>query len=58
MVGVEHMAGVYLADPPVAASSVTGILILAILAAVVLYGWWQEELSHRKGEGSSLKRTA
>ncbi len=47
MVGIEHVAGVYLANPPAAVSPVTGIVVLAILAAAVAYEWWQERLAHR-----------
>lgn len=58
MVGVEHLAGIYLTDPPAAASWVNAILVLAVLAAVVAYGWSQENLSHRKGAGSAFKKAA
>jgi hypothetical protein len=47
MVGIEHLAGVYLANPPAAASPVIGIAVLAVLAAAVAYEWWQEKLAHR-----------
>lgn len=35
-----------------------GILILALIAAVVVYGWWQDERSQRKAEGSAFKKAA
>ena len=42
----------------VAGSWVAGILVLALLAAVTVYGWWSDDLSHRKAEGSALKKAA
>lgn len=42
----------------VTGSWIPGILVLALLAAVVAYGWWSDELSHRKAEGSALKKAA
>lgn len=47
MVGVEHVAGFYLANPPGDGSPVMGMVILAILAAAVTYGWSREVLAHR-----------
>ena len=35
-----------------------GILVLALLAAVVAYGWWQDQRSQRKAEGSAFKKAA
>jgi hypothetical protein len=32
---------------PVTGSLIPGMLILAMLAAVVVYGWWSDEHSHR-----------
>ena len=43
---------------PAPGSLIPGILILAMLAAVVVYGWCSDELSHRKAEGSALKKAA
>ncbi len=37
---------------------VAGIVILAMLAAVVAYEWWQEERSHQKVEGRTLTKAA
>ncbi len=47
MVGVEHLAGVYLANPPAAGSPSIAILALAILVAASLYGALRDPLSHR-----------
>lgn len=41
-----------------AGSLAAGILVLALLAAFVAYGWWSDELSHRKAEGPALKKAA
>lgn len=35
-----------------------GLLILALIAAVVVYGWWQDQRSQRKAEGSAFKKAA
>ena len=35
-----------------------GILILALIAAVVAYGWWQDKRSQRKAQGSAFKKAA
>ncbi len=37
MVGVEHLAGVYLANPPAAGSLSIAIAVLAILIAASVY---------------------
>ncbi len=37
---------------------IAGILLLAMLAAVVVSGWLSEEHSHRKAEGSALRKAA
>ncbi len=47
MVGVEHLAGVYLANPPAAGSLGIAIAVLAIVVAAYLYEAWQDGLSHR-----------
>lgn len=47
MVGIEHVAGFYLANPPRDGSPVIGIVVLAILAAALAYGWSREVLAHR-----------
>ena len=47
MVGVEHLAGIYLANPPAVGRPGLAIAVLAILVAVTAYGWVQEALSHR-----------
>ncbi len=52
------MIGISVDSLPVAGSLVAGIVILAMLAAVVAYGWWEEERSHRKAEGSALTKAA
>lgn len=46
MVGIEHVAGFYLAIPPADGSPVIGIVVLAILAAALTYGWSREVLTH------------
>ena len=33
---------------PATDSLIPGILILAMLAAVVVYGWYQDEVRHRR----------
>ena len=33
---------------PATGSLIPGILILAMLAAVAVYGWYQDEVHHRK----------
>ena len=33
---------------PAASSLIPGILVLAMLAAGVVYGWYQDEVYHRK----------
>ncbi len=47
---------------PVTGSFLAGILpgslILALLAAVVAFGWWQDRRSQRKAEGSAFKKAA
>ncbi len=43
---------------PVTGSLIPGVLILAMLAAVVVYGWWSDEHSHRRAERSAFKRAA
>ena len=35
-----------------------GIVILALLAVVVAYGWWRDQQSQRKAEGSAFKKAA
>ncbi len=52
------MIGISVDSLPVTGSLVAGILILAMLAAVVAYEWWEEERSHRKAEGSALTKAA
>ena len=47
MVRVEHLAGVYLANPPAVNSPAITIAVLAILAGAVLLAWMREELAHR-----------
>jgi len=47
MVGVEHVAGVYLANPPAAGSPAIAIAVLAILVAAAAYEVWQDRLAHR-----------
>ncbi len=47
MVGVEHLAGVYLSNPPGAGSPSIAIVVLAILVAVSLYAALRDPLSHR-----------
>lgn len=41
-----------------AGSLAGGILVLALLAAFVAYGWWSDEVSHRKVESPALKKAA
>lgn len=47
MVGVEHVAGFYLSNPPGDSSPVMGIVILAVLAAALAYQWSRDALAHR-----------
>ena len=42
----------------VTGSWVAGIVVLALLAALTVYGWWRDELSHRKPESAALKKAA
>ena len=35
-----------------------GILVLALLAAVVAYGWLHDQRSQRRAEGSAFKKAA
>ena len=42
----------------VTGSWVAGVVVLALLAAVTVHGWWRDDLSHRKPEGSALKKAA
>jgi hypothetical protein len=53
MVGVE---GVFLES--LTGSLVPGVLILAMLVAVVAYGLLREEWAHRGTEGQPLKKAA
>ena len=43
---------------PLTGSWLAGIVVLALLAAVTVYGWWSDELSHRKAERSALRKAA
>ena len=52
------MEGMSLDFVPMTGAWVAGILVLALLAAVTVYGWWSDDLSHRKAEGSALKKAA
>ncbi len=52
------MGGISVDSLPVTASTIAGILILAMLAAAVAYEWWQEERSHRKVERSVFTKAA
>ena len=52
------MEGMSLDFVPMTGSWVAGILVLALLAAVTVYGWWSDELSHRKAESAALKKAA
>ena len=47
MVGIEHVAGIYLASPPAVGSPVIGIVVLAILVAAVAFDWSQEAWGNR-----------
>lgn len=47
MVGVEHLAGVYLATPPAAGAPGIAIVVLAILVAAAVYDMWQDRVAHR-----------
>jgi hypothetical protein len=47
MVGVEHLAGVYLANPPAIRSPAIAIVVLAILVAAAAYQAWKDDLAHR-----------
>jgi hypothetical protein len=47
MVGVEHLLGTYLTNPPAAGRLGLAIAILAILAAVTAYEWVREASAHR-----------
>lgn len=47
MVGIEHVAGVYLTSPPGAGSPAIGIVVLAILVAATVYDVWRDRLAHR-----------
>ncbi len=47
MVGVEHVAGFYLSNPPGDSSPVMGIVILAVLVAALAYQWSRDALAHR-----------
>ena len=48
------MEGMFLETVPWLA----GILVLALLAAVTVYGWSSDELSHQRAERSALKKAA
>jgi len=48
------MEGMFLETVPWLA----GIVVLALLAAVTVYGWSSDELSQRKVEGSAFKKAA
>ena len=37
---------------------IAGLVVLALLAAVTLYGWWSDELSHPQAERPALKKAA
>lgn len=47
MTGIEHVAGIYLTNPPAIASPAIGVFVLTLLAAAVAYAWWQEEVTRR-----------
>ncbi len=47
MAGVEHVAGVFLTNPPSAGAPGLAIAILAILVAVTAYAWVREASAHR-----------
>lgn len=47
LVGVEHLAGIYLTNPPAIGRPALAIAVLAILVAVTAYGWVREVTSHR-----------
>lgn len=47
MAGVEHVAGLYLTNPPAAASPGLAIAVLAILVAITAYAWVREATAHR-----------
>ncbi len=47
MAGVEHIAGVYLTNPPSAGAPALAIAILAVLVAVTAFAWAREALAHR-----------
>jgi hypothetical protein len=53
------MVGMSFESLPVVASAVGGILILAMLVAGVVYGWWLDEKKSRQtAAGQLLKRAA
>ena len=47
MAGVEHLAGIYLTNPPADGRLGVAIAVLAVLVAVPAYEWAGEALSHR-----------
>lgn len=47
MVGIEHVAGVYLTNPPGAGAPGIAIVVLAILVAAAAYEAWRDRPSHR-----------
>lgn len=46
MAGFEHVAGVYLTNPPSAGAPGLAFAILAILVAVTAYAWVREASAH------------
>jgi Mg2+ and Co2+ transporter CorA len=54
---VKNMEGIPLEEFP-ANAWVAGLVVLALMAAVTLYGWWSDELSHPKAERPALKKAA
>ena len=52
------MEGMSLDAVSMTGSWVAGIVVLAVLAAGTVYGWWSDELSHRKAEHSALRKAA
>ncbi len=51
------MEGIFLEFVP-ANAWIAGLVVLALLGAVTLYGWWSDELSHPQAERPALKKAA
>lgn len=52
------MEGLFLQEVPGMGSLFGGLLLLAVLVAAVLYGWYREERSHETAEREPLKKAA